>query len=389
MDHPFRSAAFGGFNRQDVLDYLEKTAAENARKKQELQQRLEEAEEDRRKLASQESDQEERVTILNRDRESLSQQLEQVKAVLEASREREEAQSRELEELRRERDSLRRRVAELEPGAAAYTAVKERAAGVELEAHCRAQNVLNEADGQARELRRGMEQWLGRVQVEYDALRSEVESTVSHAADQLEKAGKCLEQVTALLADQDVALEELSRAYDSTDREKVPAPMPLTGFRRRRGPVAFCGVTAAHGQNSVQNGHEVGRTFSGFWWKAPLTNCGGCFTIEQNPQPSSVRKGRGSMKKQSCGHNAYSCASAAGMTAAVSSCANFQAKSGSASASVSLLDTMMMVSFFVVLVGIVGLLADSLLLVNVLSVLCVAGLLIILALEGRSTVPKR
>ena len=190
--------------------------------------RVEEAEEDRRKLASQESDQEERVTILNRDRESLSQQLEQVKAVLEASREREEAQSRELEELRRERDSLRRRVAELEPGAAAYTAVKERAAGVELEAHCRAQNVLNEADGQARELRRGMEQWLGRVQLEYDALRSEVESTVSHAADQLEKAGKCLEQVNALLADQDVALEELSRAYDSTDREKVPAPMPLT-----------------------------------------------------------------------------------------------------------------------------------------------------------------
>ena len=213
MDHPFRSAAFGGFNRQDVLDYLEKTAAENARKQQELQRRLEEAEEDRRKLASQESDQEERVTILNRDRESLSQQLEQVKAVLEASR---------------ERDSLRRRVAELEPGAAAYTAVKERAAGVELEAHCRAQNVLNEADRQARELRRGMEQWLGRVQVEYDALRSEVESTVSHAADQLEKAGKCLEQMTALLADQDVALEELSRAYDSTDREKVPAPMPLT-----------------------------------------------------------------------------------------------------------------------------------------------------------------
>ena len=97
MDHPFRSAAFGGFNRQDVLDYLEKTAAENAQKQQELQRCLEEAEEDRRKLASQESDQEERVTILNRDRESLSQQLEQVKAVLEASREREEAQSRDLE----------------------------------------------------------------------------------------------------------------------------------------------------------------------------------------------------------------------------------------------------------------------------------------------------
>ena len=41
MDHPFRSAAVGGFNRQDVLDYLEKTAAENAQKQQELEKQLE------------------------------------------------------------------------------------------------------------------------------------------------------------------------------------------------------------------------------------------------------------------------------------------------------------------------------------------------------------
>ena len=36
MDHPFRSAAFGGFNRQDVLDYLEKTSAENGLRQREL-----------------------------------------------------------------------------------------------------------------------------------------------------------------------------------------------------------------------------------------------------------------------------------------------------------------------------------------------------------------
>ncbi len=41
MDHPFRNAAVGGFNRQDVLDYLEKTAAENAQKQQELEKQLE------------------------------------------------------------------------------------------------------------------------------------------------------------------------------------------------------------------------------------------------------------------------------------------------------------------------------------------------------------
>ena len=167
------------------------------------------------------------MAILQRERDSLQQQLEQVKQALAAGQDREEAQERELAGLRRERDALKARVEALEPEAAAYEAVKERTAGVELEAHCRAQKIVDQADGQARELRRNMEQWVSRVEREYDALRSEVESTVSHAADQLEKAGKCLDKMTALLADQDVALEALSQAYDNTDPDKVPAPVPL------------------------------------------------------------------------------------------------------------------------------------------------------------------
>lgn len=227
MDHPFRSAALGGFNRQDVLDYLEKTSAENAQRQQELQQKLEAAEEERRQLSAKTTEQEEQLAILRRDRDQLKEQLEQVQQALNSSQAREEAQEEALAALRQERDTLKSRAEALEPDAAAYEAIKERTAGVELEAHCRAQNVLNQADAQAKELRRNMEQWIGRVELEYDALRSEVESTVSHAADKLEKAGKCLEQITALLADQDVALEALSQAYDNTDPSKVPAPVPL------------------------------------------------------------------------------------------------------------------------------------------------------------------
>ena len=37
MDHPFRSAMFGGFNRQDVLEYLENSAQQAAQQQQELQ----------------------------------------------------------------------------------------------------------------------------------------------------------------------------------------------------------------------------------------------------------------------------------------------------------------------------------------------------------------
>ena len=227
MDHPFRSAALGGFNRQDVLDYLEKTSAENAQRQQELQQKLEAAEEERRQLSAKTTEQEEQLAILRRDRDQLKEQLEQVQQALNSSQAREEAQEEALAALRQERDTFKSRAEALEPDAAAYEAIKERTAGAELEAHCRAQNVLNQADAQAKELRRNMEQWIGRVELEYDALRSEVESTVSHAADKLEKAGKCLEQITALLADQDVALEALSQAYDHTDPSKVPAPVPL------------------------------------------------------------------------------------------------------------------------------------------------------------------
>lgn len=227
MDHPFRSAALGGFNRQDVLDYLEKMSSENTQRQQELQQKLASAEEERGLFATRTREQEEQMAILQRDRDSLNQQLEEVRKELAASQAGQEDLKRELAELRQERDGLKARVEALEPEAAAYEAVKERTAGVELEAHCRAQKVMDQADSQARELRRNMEQWMSRVEREYDALRGEVESTVSHAADQLDKAGKCLEKMTALLADQDVALEALSQAYDNTDPDKVPAPVPL------------------------------------------------------------------------------------------------------------------------------------------------------------------
>lgn len=227
MDHPFRSAALGGFNRQDVLDYLEKTSAENGLRQRELQEKLEAAQEECRQLTARTTEQEEQLAILRRDRDNLNQQLEQVQGALEESQGQGEAQEEELAALRRERDEWKAKAEALEPDASAYGILKERTAGVELEAHRRAQTVLDQADAQAKELRRNMEQWMDRVEREYDALRSEVEATVSHAADKLEKAGKCLQQVSELLADQDMALEALSQAYDGTAPDKVPAPVPL------------------------------------------------------------------------------------------------------------------------------------------------------------------
>ena len=224
MDHQFRNAVFGGFNRQDVLDYLETLARENAQKRQELEQSIGRAEGERDELCAQKQALEEQKRALEGEKEELLRSMQRSQSELAALRtqlgEREQTArqtQQALEESRREAEALREQVARLEPDAAAYAAVKDR----------RAQGVLDQANSQARHLRQQMEQWMTRVGREYDALRTEVEATISHAADQLDKAGKCLEQVSALLSDQDVALEELSRAYDSTAPDKVPAPVPL------------------------------------------------------------------------------------------------------------------------------------------------------------------
>lgn len=226
MDHPFRNAAVGGFNRQDVLDYLEKTAAENTQKQQELEKQLEQQTQELEQLRARVSELEEREAIFHRERENLTRELEQTKTVLQDSREREAAQGEELGQVRQERDRLRSRVAALEPDAAAYAAVKDRTAGMELQAHCRAHAVQEQADSQVRQVRRQMEQWLRQMQQQYDELRSQVESTVSHAADELGKAGKCLDQINRLLGDQEVVLEGISQDYHESDPDQASAPTP-------------------------------------------------------------------------------------------------------------------------------------------------------------------
>ena len=192
MEHPFRSAAIGGFNKQDVLDFLEEQAKQSAQAQQALQDQL--AESERQEGA------------LRRESGELRRQL---------------------EEVRRELDQAQTRTQALEPDAQAYVQLKERTAGVELDAHRRAQAIQEKAEGNAQKLRRQTEQWLARLAREYDALRSQVETTISHAASELEKAELCLDQVGQLMASQETALEGLSAAYDRTDPSRVDAPVPL------------------------------------------------------------------------------------------------------------------------------------------------------------------
>ena len=210
MDHPFRSAMFGGFNRQDVLEYLENSAQQAARQQQELQAQLDQARQELTDRQSQESDGQEQLEKAQQEAEALQSQLDQANADLTISRETVSRLSEELEQARQELQTWKDKAAALEPDAQAYAALKERAAGLELDAHRRAQLVQDQAEGQVRQLHEQMAQWSNLVRLESEALRAAVESTVTHAARQLEQAGKALDQVNALMERQEAVMTTIA-----------------------------------------------------------------------------------------------------------------------------------------------------------------------------------
>ena len=212
MDHQFRSVAFGGFHKQDVLDFLEANSRDHAQQLQELQKR---AEEQTKQLESAQAE----VENLRARLEQAESSRDQLQGTCQELTER-------LEQAEGERDELSGQQAErLEPDAEAYLALKERAAGVELEAHRRAQEVEDQAAGQAQRVREGAQSWLKALEQEYDRLRTETETTVAHAAAQLDRAGEALDQISRLMDRQAGQLEQLEQicgqqpGTNETDRE--------------------------------------------------------------------------------------------------------------------------------------------------------------------------
>lgn len=232
MDHPFRSAALGGFNRQDVLAYLEKSAKQAAETQQELQQRIDALEETKACQEAELSELRERAGRLEREGEELRTQLQRAGDDLSASRAACAGKTSALEAAGRELTQLRAEATRLEPDAEAYAALKDRLAGMELEAHRRAQSIQEEAEEQAEALRARMGEWLRRVEREYAALRARMESAVSQAAGQLEEAGRCLDQAAGLVDGQEKELESLARTCQLPAGEMPKAekePPVLTG----------------------------------------------------------------------------------------------------------------------------------------------------------------
>ncbi len=228
MDHPFRTAAFGGFNRQDVLNYLENFAKQAAEKQEALQKQADALEEAGARQETELAQLREKADRLEQEGGELRAQLKRSEEDAQASRTACEKRTSELRAARQELEELRSRVAALEPDASAYAGLKDRTAGVELDAHRRAQAIQEQAESQAAGLRRQMKLWLEQVEREYGSLRARMEAAVSSATGELDKAGKCLERASGLLEEQEDGLKSLCKLCETPEAAaRVQAPLPL------------------------------------------------------------------------------------------------------------------------------------------------------------------
>ena len=162
----FRTAV-RGFNRQDVQDYIEQLAAVHRQETAELRKQLEKS--DRRIQELEE-------TASNID--AMTAELAQTRTALESadqmvSRLRGELSPADakLSVAKKEMERLQTQIAALEPLAAGYQEIRDRAANVELDAHQKAQAAVNEAKTEVERIRGDTRRWLSQVMEEYSTLR--------------------------------------------------------------------------------------------------------------------------------------------------------------------------------------------------------------------------
>ena len=196
MENTFRTAVFGGFNRQDVTAYISRQAGE-------YRERLEALEKENGELRGQTADRAElaeQLEQLRQEQENLAQELQEERTAKEQYRARAEECAAQLEQL----GHLRQEAEE-------YSGVKAHIADIELEARRRADGImadakaqsdalLSETDRKIRELRRDAAAELGDLYEAYQRLTAAFQTASTHVAEELRRM--------------DVAVGQLPLAFD-------------------------------------------------------------------------------------------------------------------------------------------------------------------------------
>ena len=219
---PFHTAAFGGFQKQDVLNYIEAANQEHLERLAALKQELDEAHRANAELEEQRLQNELLLQALSEQTEQLRQQAEQTDLGTRALKEELAVAQARLTEAEEQLAAAQAQSARWEPAARAYESLKERTAGIELEAHHRAQAIRSQAQAQADQIRAETGQWLQSVQHSYRQVRADLASTVAGASGELERVCRALAELNDEFARQNDAFQEIISVHQN---EAAPKPM--------------------------------------------------------------------------------------------------------------------------------------------------------------------
>ena len=180
--------ALNGFNRWDVMRYIEQSSTAHNKQVAELEQQLGQARQELDGAGQERNGLLQELDSLRSRQGSLAAEEARVRSSLEES-------TRDLTKLRGELTQtetklgvaraelarLQEKVEQLSPMAERYEQLKDRVATVELDAHRKAQATIDEAQGQAEEIRERARQWLGRTLEGYDGLRQAMDGLFARA----------------------------------------------------------------------------------------------------------------------------------------------------------------------------------------------------------------
>lgn len=204
-NYSFKSVAFGGFDKQDVVRYLEQSSEKAAAAQRELEAENE-------MLRKQAADQMEELDRLRIQVEELTEQRDRLREKLQS----EAAVRVDPESLRALEQDAARIAAErdaLKPDAQAYARFRERLGAIECEARKRADDLEEEAAAQTRRT-------VGEFQGQYQRLVSAFESTAGHVNSELRKIEVMLSQLPRALDQTGAELNELAARLEKKPEEK-------------------------------------------------------------------------------------------------------------------------------------------------------------------------
>lgn len=198
-NYPIKSVTFGGFDKQDVISYIERITTEVSAVQKELQ---EEAEHLRRQLEESEAARESLAAELeeaNRGREETEAHLKEERALRESL----QPVAAEAEELRREVEAMRAEQETLRADAQDYVRFREKLGAIECEAHMRAADLESSTYTQLRET-------VDLFRSQYQVLMSTFETAAAHVNGELRKVEVNLTQLPRALDRSGAELEELA-----------------------------------------------------------------------------------------------------------------------------------------------------------------------------------